>query len=55
VGPTVWAAPSHEVVTAALLQAMDRRSTLGKNIAMVEEENGQNVWTASPDLVPEDA
>jgi hypothetical protein len=45
------AAPSHEVVTAALLLARDRRSTIGKNIAKVEEETGQDVWTASPELV----
>ena len=44
-------APSHEVATAALLQARDLRTTLGKNIAQVEKETGQDVWTASPELV----
>jgi hypothetical protein len=34
---------------AALLPARDLRSTLGKNIALVEEETGQSVWTTSPE------
>ena len=45
------AAPSHEVSTAALLSARDRRTTLGRNIALVEELSGQDVWAASPDRV----
>ena len=45
------AAPSHEVVTATLLLARDRRTTLSKNIAFVESQTGQDPWTASPKLV----
>ena len=37
--------------TAALLSARDRRTTLGRNIALVEELSGQDVWAASPDRV----
>ena len=44
-------APSHEVVTAALLLARDRRTTLAKNIAFVKSQTGQDPWTASPQLV----
>ena len=45
------AAPRHEVVTAALLLARDRRTTLSKNILFVESQTGQDPWTASPQLV----
>jgi hypothetical protein len=45
------AAPSHEVVSAALLLARDMRSTLAKNIAYVEKVTGQDAWAASPQLV----
>ena len=44
-------APSHEVVTAALLLARDRRSMLARNIAYVMSQSGQDPWTASPQLV----
>ena len=42
------AAPSHEVVTAALLQARDLRTTLGRNIAYVERLTGRDIWTVAP-------
>ena len=45
------AAPSHEVVSAALLLARDMRTTLAKNIAYVETLTGQDAWAASPQLV----
>ena len=45
------AAPSHEVVSAALLLARDKRSTLAKNIDYVEKVTGQDAWVASPQLV----
>jgi hypothetical protein len=44
-------APSHEVVTAALLCARHKRTTLGKNIAFIEELTGRDIWGISPDLV----
>ena len=36
-------APSHKVVTAALLLAMDRRTTLARNIAYVESQTGPSL------------
>ena len=45
-----WA-PSHEIRTAALLADRDMRSTLGRNISLVEEETGQDAWTVSSKLV----
>ena len=44
-------APSHEVVTAALLLARDQRTTLAQNIAYIERLTGQDAWAASPELV----
>ena len=44
-------APIQEVVSAALFLARDRRSKLGKNLAYVESQTGQDPWTASPELV----
>ena len=45
------AAPSHEVVSATLLLARDRRTTLARNIAFVQSQTGQDPWTASPQLI----
>ena len=45
------AAPSHEVVSAALVLARDMRSTLARNLAFVERVTGQDAWAASPRLV----
>ena len=45
------AAPSHEVTTASLLLARDLRTTTGRNVAIVEETSGQDVWAASPERV----
>ena len=42
---------SHEVVTAALLCARDRRTSLGQNIAFIEELSGRDIWETSPDLM----
>ena len=44
-------APSHEVVTAALLLARDQRTMLARNITYIERLTGQDAWAASPDLV----
>ena len=41
-------APSHEIVTAALLCARDMRTTLGRNISYIEELTGLDVWVTSP-------
>ena len=46
-------APSHEVRTAALLQARDLRSVTGRNLALVAELSGQDLWTASTNCVRE--
>ena len=45
------AAPSHEVTSAELMLARDLRTTLGRNIAVVEQLSGKDVWAASPELV----
>ena len=44
-------APRHEVVTAALLLARDRRTTLARNISYVASQTYRDPWTASPQLV----
>ena len=44
-------APSHEIVTAALLCARDQRTTLGKNVSYVEELTGQDLWVTNPKIV----
>ena len=38
-------------MSAALLLARDKRSTLAKNIDYVEKVTGQDAWVASPQLV----
>ena len=36
---------------AVLLLARDLRTTVGRNLALVEELSGQDVWAASPERV----
>ena len=40
--------PSPEVQVAALMAARDLRSSLGSNLALLQEESGLNPWTCSP-------
>jgi hypothetical protein len=40
--------PSPEVQVAALLAARDLRSSIGSNLALLQDESGLNPWTCSP-------